>query len=113
MVIEILSYSNSVFNPLLKIIITGAFGITAILLYQCRISYGGILQKVATFLLLGAIFGTIASVFRFQGDFYTQYKWGESILDLILVITTLIIAMIIRKKMNETVNLFETPDENK
>ena len=112
MVIEILSYNTSFLNPLLKIVITAAFVVTAVFFYRCRITLGGILRKISSFLLLVAVTGAVSSMFRFMGDYYTQYKWVESSFDLVLVIITLIIALIVRKKMYEIAGLFELSNED-
>lgn len=106
MVIEILSYNTSVLNPALKLLIIILFIIAAWLFYRCRQKYGGILRQVSTLLLAGAVAGALASLFRFEGDFYVQYKWGESVLDLAFVILTLAIALVIRAKMQEVTRLF-------
>ncbi|HWQ67091.1 MAG TPA: hypothetical protein VN372_09485 [Methanospirillum sp.] len=111
MVIEIVSYNTSILNPFLKMLIPVGFCIAAWLFYRCRQNLGGILRRVSTLLLLGAFAAIIASLFRFEGDFYTQYKWGESILNLILVLLTLIIALVVRKKMNEASSIFVSEDE--
>jgi hypothetical protein len=69
-------------------------------------AYGGILRQISTLLLAGAIAGAVASAFRFQGDFFLQYKWGESIFDLLLAIISLAIALLIRAKLHEVTRLF-------
>jgi hypothetical protein len=61
---------------------------------------------IATLLLLGGVAGILAWVFRIQGDFYTQWKWAESMLSLVLAIITLVIAYIIRMKLKNTLALF-------
>jgi hypothetical protein len=107
---EILSYNTSILNPLLKLIIFLLFLTTALLFYRCHQKYGGILGKVSTLLALGALAGALAAAFRYQGDFFVQYKWGESVFDLALAVLTLIIALIIRAKMNDVTRLFSEPD---
>lgn len=108
MVIEILSYKTSIINPLLKVFAIILFGIAAYLLFRCLRQYGGVLRQVATLLCLGAFAGLLASAFRFEGDFYQQYKWGESVLNLIIVLIMLVIALVIRARMNAAVKVFET-----
>lgn len=112
MVIEILSYSSSILNPLLKIGITIGFVCAAYILYQGRKRFGGILSHISTLLLVVAVAGVIASLFRLEGDFYDNYKWGESIVGLILVITSLIIALIVRRKIHEIAALFSCNEED-
>jgi hypothetical protein len=106
--IDILSYNTSVLNPLLKLLVLLLFILAVWLFYRCRQHYGGILRQVSTLLLAGAAAGALASAFRFQGDFYVQYKWGESALDLALVLFVLVISLIIRAKMKEVARLFES-----
>jgi|WetSurMetagenome_2_1015567.scaffolds.fasta_scaffold201428_2 hypothetical protein len=106
MTIEIFSYNTSPLNPLLKLLVLALFILAAWLFYRSRMAYGGILRQVSTLLFAGAVAGAIASAFRLQGDFFTQYKWGESIFDLALVIISLAIALLIRAKLKEVTALF-------
>lgn len=112
MVINILSYNVSVLNPLLKIAITAGFAIVSYLLYTCRRRYGGLLHQITTLLLIAAVAATFSSFFRYQGDFYENYKWGESIVGLIFVFVFLIIALIIRKKIHAIAGLFNRDEES-
>ncbi|MCA1915161.1 hypothetical protein [Methanospirillum hungatei] len=107
MVIELLSYDVSPINNLLKIVITIGFALATFILFQCQKRYGGLLHQISILLFISAIAATFSSYFRFQGDFYTSYKWGESIVGLIFVVLSLIIALIIRKKIQAIVHLFE------
>jgi ABC-type branched-subunit amino acid transport system permease subunit len=106
MVIELFSYKDSILNPLLKLIILGLFVIAVYLFYRCRSIYGGKLQFIATLLLLGGVAGVLAWIFRYEGDFYTQWKWAESIFSLVLAIITLVIAYIVRMKFKNATALF-------
>jgi hypothetical protein len=106
MPIEILSYNTSILNPGLKLLILAAFVVAAVLFYRCWQNYGGILRQVSMLLFLGSVAGTIASAFRYQGDIYQQFKWGESILDLVLVLIMLSIALVIRAKMQAVLRVF-------
>ena len=108
MVMELLSYPTSIINPLLKVLAILLFGTAGYLFFRCQRQYGGVLRQVATLLCLGAIAGLLASAFRFQGDFYQQYKWGESVLNLVVVLIMLVIALVIRTRMNAAVRVFET-----
>lgn len=112
MVIEILSYNMSILNPLLKIAIMIGFAIVVCLLYQCRRRYGGLLHQITNLLLIAAVAATISSFFRFQGDFYEIYKWGESIIGLFFVFLSLIIALFIRKKIHAIACLFEGNEDS-
>jgi hypothetical protein len=106
MAIEILSYNTSILNPVLKLLIVAAFVVAALLFYRSRQNYGGILRQVSVLLFSGALAGIIASAFRYQGDIYQQFKWGESILDLVLVLIMLSIALVIRAKMQAVLRVF-------
>jgi hypothetical protein len=110
MTIAILSYDTSILNPFLKLLIFALFVLAAWFFYRSSKTYGGILSQISTFLCIGAGVGALAALFRFQGDFYTQFKWGESIFDLVMVIICLAIALLIRAKMLEVTRLFE--DDN-
>ncbi|PKL59186.1 MAG: hypothetical protein CVV33_09135, partial [Methanomicrobiales archaeon HGW-Methanomicrobiales-4] len=86
MVIEFLSYKDSFLNPLLKLIILVLFIVSVYFFYRSRLIYGGKLHLVATLLLLGGVAGSVGWLFRYEGDFYAQWKWAESIFTLVLAI---------------------------
>lgn len=111
MVLDLLSYPNSIFNPLLKWIVLVLFVIATYFFYRCRTMYGGKLHKVASLLLLGAGAGILASAFRIAGDFYLPAKWAESIFSLVLAIITLVIAYIVRMKFKNAIALFGFEEE--
>ncbi len=106
MALELLSYTNSILNPLLKWLALVLFVIAVYFFYRCRLIYGGKLHRVATLLLLGSVAGIMASIFRIAGDFFLQWKWAESILFLALAIITLMIAYIVRLKFKNAIALF-------
>ncbi|MFH0968375.1 MAG: hypothetical protein V1862_11900 [Methanobacteriota archaeon] len=106
MVIELLSYKDSFLNPLLKIIILALFIVAVYFFYRCHLTYGGKLRLVATLLMLGGVAGVMAWLFRYGGDFYSQWKWAESILTLALAIISLVIAYIVRLKFKDAITLF-------
>jgi hypothetical protein len=106
MTLELFSYKDSILNPLLKLIILGLFVIAVYVFYRCRLIYGGKLQIVATLLMLGGVAGVLAWIFRYEGDFYTQWKWAESFFSLALAIITLVIAYIVRMKFKNAIALF-------
>jgi hypothetical protein len=106
MTLELFSYKDSIFNPLLKLIVLVLFIIAVYVFYRCRLIYGGKLQIVATLLMLGGVAGVLAWIFRYEGDFYTQWKWAESIFSLALAIITLVIAYIVRMKFKNATALF-------
>lgn len=99
-------------NPALKVFVSAWFLIAFLLFFQCSKKYGGILRSVTLLLFVVSLAGLLSSLFRLSGDYFEQYKWGESILELILVIIVFITALRIRKKMNEISILFgECPEE--
>ncbi|MFA4849579.1 MAG: hypothetical protein WC626_07615 [Methanoregula sp.] len=106
MALELFSYQNSILNPLLKLIVLVLFVIAVYVFYRCRLIYGGKLQLIATLLLLGGVAGVLAWIFRYEGDFYTQWKWAESFFSLALAIITLVIAYIVRMKFKNAIALF-------
>ncbi|GEM_PF-1041353 len=98
---DLLSYQSGPLNPLLKLLTLVLFLVAAGFFARCRIRYGGILSQISTLLFFGAVAGAIGAAFRYEGDFYSQYKWGESFLTLILAAFSLVIALIVRKKLAE------------
>lgn len=103
---DLLSYPNSFLNPLLKVVVLVLFVISVYLFYRCRLIYGGKLRLISTLLLVGGVAGILAWIFRIEGDFYSQWKWAESIFSLVLAIITLVIAYIIRMKFKNALILF-------
>ena len=110
MVLNILSYDTSILNPVLKLVILVLFAIASWYFYRCYLVYGGKLKMIAWLLLLGGFAGILASAFRFWGDFLVQWKWGESVLFLILAVITFAVAYLVRMKFIEVTRLFG-PDE--
>lgn len=106
MTIEIFSYQTSILNPLLKLGVVIGFILASYLFFRCRTMFGGILHSISTLLILVSFSGVISALFRYEGDFYNQYKWGESIVGLILVIIILCAAIVIRRKVHEIELLF-------
>ena len=106
MTIELLSYQTSALNPLFKLAVLLLFAVSFWYFWRCRKMYGGILHRVATFLLIGSAAGILASAFRYEGDLYTQFKWGETIMDLILALITLGIALLIRRRLMYASQIF-------
>mgnify|MGYP000914865961 CR=1 FL=1 len=106
MTIEFFSYQASILNPLLKLLILAVFALAAVLLYQCLRRYGGILRQISQLLFIAACAASISAFFRFQGDFYENFKWGESIVGLFVAIVLLLIACTVRKKIHAIASLF-------
>lgn len=111
MVIEIFSYSSSVLNPLLKMVVPLLFALAAMYFFASRRRYGGMLQQIATLLLIGALVWVISSLFRLEGDFNAQYKWGESVFALISAAITLFIAVKVRYRLQDMAGVFESGEE--
>ena len=108
---EILSYNSSVLNPLLKIVVPLLFSLTAGYFFASRMRYGGLLQQIATLLFLDALALLISSLFRLEGDFNAQYKWGESAFALISAAITLFIAVKVRNRLQDIAGVFESGKE--
>jgi hypothetical protein len=106
MAIEILSYTTSILNPGLKLLVFAAFVLAAVFFYRCWHIYGGILHDISTLLLIGAFAGVFASGFRLLGDLTEQVKWGETLFDLVLAMLMLMIALAIRSRMARVAQLF-------
>ena len=111
MVIDLLSYNTSPLNLVLKVVILCLFLGAAWLYYKSRKKYGGILHAISSLLLIGAIAGVVSAWFRLQGDFYIQYKWGESLLNVVLVFLMLVMALMIRKRLTESLAVFNEGEE--
>lgn len=105
MVIDILSYEISPLNEVLKTVIVCLFLGAAFLFYSSWRKYGGILKSISGFLLIGAIFGFFSAFYRLGGDFYSPFKWGESLFNLAFAILMLILALMIRKKLQSALEI--------
>lgn len=106
MVFELISYKDSFLNPLLKLTVLMLFILSVYFFYRARLLYGGKLHLIATLLLLGGVAGSVGWLFRYEGDFYTQWKWAESTFALALAIISLVIAYIVRLKLKHAITLF-------
>jgi len=111
MTIEILSYNASILNPLLKMAVPLLFALAAGYFFASRRKFGGLLHQVATLLFVGALAWLISSVFRLEGDFNAQYKWGESVFALVSAVITLFIAIRVRSRLQEISGIFESGGE--
>ncbi|WP_319579078.1 hypothetical protein [uncultured Methanospirillum sp.] len=111
MIGDLLSYQSGPLNPLVKVLILVLFLVAACFFARCRIRYGGILSQISTLLFFGAIAGAIGAAFRYEGDFYSHYKWGESLLNLLLAIFSLAIALLVRKKLADVYRILGTSEE--
>ena len=75
-----LNYEISVFNPLLKILIIFLYAYSFYAYTKGKKQYGGILQDIIGLLVIVAMVGALAALFRFAGgNFPTSFKWVESI----------------------------------
>lgn len=104
--IALLSYETSPLNELLKGIIFLLFLFASCLYYSSWKRYGGILRSVSSLLLISAIAGALGAWFRLNGDFYIQYKWGESLFNIIFGIILLALTLLIRKRFLEALLAF-------
>lgn len=112
MAIEILSYPSSFLNPLLKAIVPVIFAVGTIFFYQAYTSYGGNLKKIALFLLFAGIAGTLAAGFRYLGDFFISWKWGESVFLLIFAIVSILVAYLVYTRFMEIAIIFGMTGED-
>ncbi len=112
MVPDILSYQHSILNPFLKVLTVIFFVIAVSIFYRCRTIYGGKLRVIANLLLIGGITGILASLFRFAGDYGTEWKWLESTFFLALAIITFVVAYVVRRKLKNAIRLFGFNDGN-
>jgi hypothetical protein len=106
MTVEILDFTKSFLNPLLKLIIAIVFAIGTVMFYQAYTRYGGNLKKIAFYLMCGGITGFIACLFRVMGDFFSQWKWGESLLFLIFALISLVVANLVYTNFREIAIVF-------
>lgn len=106
MTIELLSFPSSFLNPLLKAIVPMLFVVGTVLFYQAYTSYGGNLKKIAFFLMLSGIAGTFAAAFRWMGDAFIQWKWGESIFLLLFAIASILASFVIYAYFWEIASIF-------
>jgi len=108
---DLLSYQSGPLNPLLKVLTLVLFLVSAGFFARCRIRYGGIISQISTLLFFGAVAGAIGAAFRYEGDFYSQYKWGESLLNLLLAVFSLVIALLVRKKLADVCRILGAREE--
>lgn len=111
MSIEILSYYTSILNPLLKILIILIFAIGTWYFSNARKKFGGNLGKIALLLMCGGIFGTLAAVFRFLGDYNVQDKWVESLGGLLFALVSLLVAYLVYTRFAEINEAFGLTEE--
>jgi uncharacterized membrane protein len=104
--IEILSYTHSILNPLLKLIIILLFAIGTWYYYRAWKKFGGNLKKIAWALMCGGIVGCITSTFRFLGDFLTEFKWIESTGSLLFALFSVFVAYLVYTKFTEIAEAF-------
>jgi hypothetical protein len=103
---ELLSYTHSILNPLIKLAAIVLFILAVYYFYRCRLLYGGKLKVIATLFTMGGIVGVLASAFRYAGDYFESWKWGETIFFLALAIITLVVAYLVRIKFKNANTLF-------
>ena len=109
--IQILSYYSSFLNPLLKILVIVLFAIGTWYFYQAAKKFGGNMRTIARLLMWGGIFGCIAAIFRFLGDYNVQDKWVESASGLLFAIISLFVAYYVYTKFVEINKAFGLMEE--
>jgi cbb3-type cytochrome oxidase subunit 3 len=109
--IQLLSYDNSILNPLLKILIIILFAIGTWYFYRAGKQFGGNLRNIARLLMWGGIFGCIAALFRLLGDYNIQDKWVESASGLLFAIISFAVAYFVYTKFDEINKAFGLTEE--
>ncbi|MBI9051067.1 MAG: hypothetical protein JEZ00_16720 [Anaerolineaceae bacterium] len=79
MVPELFNYKTSLLNPALKLILPFIFLYGAYSFYQARNQYSNELKKLMSVLAFAGFVGFLATLFRYLGDVFTVWKWGESL----------------------------------
>ena len=111
MAIQLLAYSSSFLNPLLKLMVIALFAIGTWYFYTAGKKYGGNLGKTARLLMWGGMFGCLAAVFRFLGDYYIQDKWVESLGGLAFAVISLVVAYLVYTRFTEINRAFGLEEE--
>ncbi|OPY85060.1 MAG: hypothetical protein A4E65_00198 [Syntrophorhabdus sp. PtaU1.Bin153] len=101
MSIPIFSYYSSPLNGLLKILVILLFAIGTWYFYKATQRFGGNIQKIARFLTVGGIFGCLAALFRFLGDYNVQDKWVESLGGILFALVSLFVAYLVYRNLTE------------
>jgi hypothetical protein len=79
MIPDFFNYKTSILNPVLKFIAPFILLYGVYFFYKARKMYSYELKKLMTLLMVTGIFGFLATLFRFLGDYLTMWKWGESL----------------------------------
>ncbi|OPY38603.1 MAG: hypothetical protein A4E35_00594 [Methanoregula sp. PtaU1.Bin051] len=103
---QVFSYPQSILNPLLKILILIIFGIATYYYYRAYKRFGGNLKKISWALMWGGVAGCIAAGFRLLGDYWTEFKWIESIGGLIFAVVSVFVAYLVYTKLEEIAEAF-------
>lgn len=74
------NYGTSPLNPGLKILVILIFIVGTVYFYKARHRYGGELGKVINRLFIAGILGVASFGFRYAGDLFAVWKWGESLM---------------------------------
>lgn len=106
MVIEILSFKTSIFNPLLKLLVFLLFAIGTWYFYRAWKKFGGNLKIIAGALMCGGIAGCTGAGARLIGDFLIQFKWMESTGAIIFALASLFVAYLVYTRLSEIAEAF-------
>ena len=101
MATQLLSYTTSFLNPVLKIMVIVLFALGAWYFWQAAKKFRGNLGKIARLLMWGGAFGCLAAIFRFLGDYYIQDKWVESRSGLVFAVFSLVVAYLVYTRFSE------------
>jgi hypothetical protein len=105
-VIELLSYKESILNPLFKCLIIILYAIGTWFFYQAWRKYGGNLKVIAGALMCGGIAACIGAGARFFGDYLIQFKWMESTGTIIFALVSIYVAWLVYRKFSEIAEMF-------
>ena len=99
---ELFNYKTSFLNPLLKWIAPFLFLIALTLVIRAYKYYGGVLKDAMMVLGICLLVGVLAFFFRVGGDIILpNFKWGESIFQLVFVLFNIVVAAKFLRVMRE------------
>lgn len=106
MAIELFSSPSGLLISVVNAVVPVFFLIGTFMFYRGYTNYGGNLKKIAFFLMCGGIAGTLASAFGWMGDFFSLWRWGESIFLFIFAIISIIVAYLVFFRLMEIAIIF-------
>lgn len=102
MELELLNYQTSFLSLLLKWGAPVLFLLASLMLAKAYRNYGGVFKNAMGLLVTSVVVGALAFFFRVGGDMILpNFKWGESLFYLILVIFNIVVAAKFLKVIKE------------